>query len=96
MKITIKAEINFSQSEKLARLIKERIELILYKKCLSIIDDIIFDDIPEPFIITNKDDNKYIVYFSGNVLTNMLQPGDGLVEFDKYIQEIENRLVLQI
>lgn len=81
--------------EKLISLLEKRIALIWNYRTVNIVQKIIFKpmDIPYEVIPNGK---TYSIYFSNDVLLNLINTTKGIFDFDRFLNQIENLLVWKL
>ena len=81
--------------ESLIMLLQRRIMLIWNYKIVNIVQKVVFKSIAVPYEAV-EDGKLYIIYFSNDVLLDLVRPGKGISDFDRYLKEIENHLICQL
>ena len=81
--------------ESLIMLLQRRITLIWNYQIVNIVQKVIFKSMAAPYeVITNGE--MYIIYFSNDILLNLVRSGKGVFDFDRYLKEIENVLIWKL
>lgn len=81
--------------ESLLMLLQRRITLIWNYKIVNVVQKVVFKSMAVPYEVV-RDGKIYIIYFSNDVLLNLVRPGKGIFDFDRYLKEIENHLICQL
>lgn len=81
--------------ESLIMLLQRRIMLIWNYKIVNIVQKVVFKSMAVPYEAV-EDGKLYIIYFSNDVLLDLVRPGKGISDFDRYLKEIENHLICQL
>lgn len=81
--------------EALIILLQRRITLIWNYQIVNVVQKVIFKSMDTPYEVI-PDGKMYIIYFSNDVLLNVVRPGKGISDFDQYLKEIENHLIFQL
>lgn len=96
MKITLTDESIVRSPKTLTSLLQRRITLIWNHNVSNLVTNVIFKSMPNvPYeIISNG--NNYNIYFSNDVLLELVHSTKGISDFDNYLIEIENRLIWKL
>lgn len=81
--------------ESLIVLLQRRIMLIWNYKIVNVVQKVVFKSMAVPYEAV-EDGKLYIIYFSNDVLLDLVRPGKGISDFDRYLKEIENHLICQL
>ena len=81
--------------EMLLMLLQRRITLIWNYKIVNVVQKVVFKSMAVPYEVV-RDGKIYIIYFSNDVLLDLVRPGKGISDFDQYLKEIENHLICQL
>ena len=81
--------------ESLLMLLQRRITLIWNYKIVNVVQKVVFKSMAVPYEAV-EDGKLYIIYFSNDVLLDLVRPGKGISDFDRYLKEIENHLICQL
>lgn len=81
--------------ESLIMLLQRRIMLIWNYKVVNVVQKVVFKSMAVPYEAV-EDGKLYIIYFSNDVLLDLVRPGKGISDFDRYLKEIENHLICQL
>lgn len=92
MKVYLTNQNIIHSPEKLIVLLQKRIALIWNYHMESIVQKIVFRSMSKPYEMV-PDGRMFIIYFSNNVLLNLIRPGEGISDFDQYLKDIENHLI---
>lgn len=81
--------------ESLIMLLQRRITLIWNYQVVNVVQKVIFKSMVIPYKVI-RNEKMYTIYFSNDVLLNLVRPGKGISDFDQYLREIENHLICQL
>lgn len=81
--------------ESLIMLLQRRITLIWNYQIVNVVQKVVFKSMAVPYEVV-REGKIYIVYFSNDVLLDLVRPGKGISDFDRYLNEIENHLIFQL
>ena len=81
--------------ESLIMLLQRRIMLIWNYKIVNVVQKVVFKSMAVPYEAV-EDGKLYIIYFSNDVLLDLVRHGKGISDFDRYLKEIENHLICQL
>ena len=81
--------------ESLIMLLQRRITLIWNYQIVNVVQKVVFKSMAVPYEVV-RDGKIYIIYFSNDVLLDLVRPGKGISDFDRYLKEIENHLICQL
>ena len=81
--------------ESLIMLLQRRIMPIWNYKIVNVVQKVVFKSMAVPYEAV-EDGKLYIIYFSNDVLLDLVRPGKGISDFDRYLKEIENHLICQL
>ena len=95
MKVILTDQNIIHSPEALILLLQKRIMLIWNYKIANIVQNIIFKSMSAQYEIV-PDGRTYTIYFSNDVLLNLVRSGKGISDFDQYLMEIENCLIWKL
>ena len=81
--------------ESLIMLLQRRITLIWNYRIVNVVQKVVFKSMDVPYEVV-RNGKMYIIYFSNDVLLDLVRPGKGISDFDRYLKEIENHLICQL
>lgn len=81
--------------ESLIVLLQRRITLSWNYKIVNVVQKVVFKSLPVPYEVV-RDGELYIIFFSNDVLLDLVRLGKGISDFDQYLNEIENHLFCQL
>ena len=95
MKVFLTDENIVHSPESLIMLLQRRITLIWNYRIVNVVQKVIFKSMATPYEVIS-DGKMYTIYFSNDVLLNLVRSGKGISNFDQYLKEIENYLIFQL
>ena len=81
--------------ESLIMLLQRRITLIWNYQIVNVVQKVVFKSMAVPYEVFRAGE-IYIIYFSNDILVDLVRPGKGISDFDRYLKEIENHLICQL
>ena len=81
--------------EALTMLLQRRIKLIWNYQVVNVVQKVIFKSMAIPYKVI-RDKKMYTIYFSNDVLLNLVRSGKGISDFDQFLRDVENHLICQI
>ena len=76
-------------------LLQRRITLIWIYRVVNAVQKVMFKSMAVPYKVI-RDEKMYIIYFSNDVLLNLVCTGKGIPNFNQYLKVIENHLICQL
>ena len=95
MKISFTNQNIVRSPETLILLLQKRISLIWNYRIVNIVQNVIFRSMSIPYEVVSEE-KKYTIYFSNDVLLDLVRSRKGISTFDQYLVEIENLLICQL
>ena len=95
MKVFLSDQHIVHSPESLIMLLQRRIMLIWNYKIVNVVQKVVFKSMAVPYEAV-EDGKLYIIYFSNDVLLDLVRLGKGISDFDRYLKEIENHLICQL